>query len=47
MDTFLESTGPMTTMMNVIIHAVASESPETTRRRIRDWPPLIAALGLY
>jgi DNA-binding MurR/RpiR family transcriptional regulator len=47
MDTFLESTGPMTTMMNVIIHAVASENPEKAHRRIGDWPPLIAALGLY
>lgn len=47
MDTFLESTGPMTTMLNVIIHAIASENPEKTHSRIRDWPPLIAALGLY
>lgn len=47
MNTFLESTGPMTTMLNVIIHAIASEAPEKSRRRIRDWPPLIASLGLY
>lgn len=47
MNTFLESTGPMTTMLNVFIHAVASEDPEKAHRRIRDWPSLIAALGLY
>lgn len=47
MDAFLESTGPMTTLMNVIIQAVANEDPERAHRRIRDWPPLIAALGLY
>lgn len=47
MNTFLESTGPMTTMMNAIIHAVASQNPEKTRRRMKEWPSLIAALGLY
>lgn len=47
MDTFLESTGPMTTLMNVIIHAVADRAPEKARRRIRDWPPIIRDLGLY
>ena len=47
MNTFLESTVPMTTMVNVIIHAVSSKCPENTRRRIKEWPPLIEALKLY
>lgn len=46
-DAFLESTGPMTTLMNVIIHAVAGKSPEKSRKRIKDWPPIMRDLGLY
>jgi DNA-binding MurR/RpiR family transcriptional regulator len=46
-DAFLESTGSMTTLMNVIIHAVASKDPERARKRIKDWPPIIRELGLY
>jgi len=47
MDTFLESTGPMTTLMNVILHAVASLDPENAHRRIGEWSPIISGLGLY
>lgn len=46
-DAFLESTGPMTTLMNVIIHAVAGKTPEKSRKRIKDWPPIMRDLGLY
>jgi DNA-binding MurR/RpiR family transcriptional regulator len=46
-DAFLESTGPMTTLMNVIIHAVAGKSPEKARQRIKGWPPIMRDLGLY
>lgn len=46
-DAFLESTGPMTTLMNVILHAVAGKDPEKARKRIKDWPPIIRDLGLY
>ena len=45
--TFLESTGPMTTLMNVILHEVASRTPEKARKRIKDWPPIMRDLGLY
>jgi DNA-binding MurR/RpiR family transcriptional regulator len=46
-DAFLESTGPMTTLMNVIIHAVAGKAPEKSRKRIKDWPPIMRDLNLY
>lgn len=46
-DAFLESTGPMTTLMNVIIHEVAGRAPEKARKRIKDWPPIMQGLGLY
>ena len=46
-DAFLESTGPMTTLMNVIIHAVAGKSPDKARKRIKDWPAIMRNLGLY
>jgi DNA-binding MurR/RpiR family transcriptional regulator len=46
-DAFLESTGPMTTLMNVIIHEVAGRDPQKARKRIKDWPPIMRELGLY
>ena len=46
-DAFLESTGAMTTLMNVIIHAVAGKAPEKARKRIKDWPPIMRDLNLY
>jgi len=46
-DTFLESTGPMTTLLNVMIHEVAGRAPEKARKRIKDWPPIMRGLGLY
>lgn len=46
-DAFLESTGPMTTLMNVIIHEVARRAPDRARKRIKDWPPIMRGLGLY
>lgn len=46
-DAFLESTGPMTTLMNVIIHAVAGKAPDKSRKRIKDWPPIMRNLGIY
>ncbi|MEZ5796536.1 MAG: MurR/RpiR family transcriptional regulator [Paracoccaceae bacterium] len=46
-DAFLESTGPMTTLLNVVIHAVAGKAPDKARKRIKDWPPIMRDLGLY
>ena len=46
-DAFLESTGPMTTLMNVIIHEVAGRATEKARKRIKDWPQIMRGLGLY
>jgi DNA-binding MurR/RpiR family transcriptional regulator len=46
-DAFLESTGPMTTLMNVIIHEVARRDPKKARKRIKDWPAIMRDLGLY
>ncbi len=46
-DAFLESTGPMTTLMNVFIHAVAEKAPEKARKRIKDWPPIMRDLKIY
>lgn len=46
-DAFLESTGPMTTLMNVMIHEVAGRAPDKARKRIKDWPPIMRGLGLY
>ncbi|WP_225612035.1 MurR/RpiR family transcriptional regulator [Paracoccus sp. PAR01] len=46
-DAFLETTGPMTTMMNIITHAVAGKQPQKSRQRIKDWTPIMRDLGIY
>ena len=46
-DAFLESTGPMTTLMNVILHAVALRAPQATEARIAAWLGLLRGLDLY
>lgn len=44
---FLESTGPLATLLNLVTHAVAGRDPEKARRRISAWPALIRDLNLY
>ena len=44
---FLESTGPMATLLNLVTHAVAGRDPEKARQRISCWPEVLRDLGLY
>lgn len=44
---FLESTGPMTTILNLLIHAVASYDPQKVRERLNTWPELMRPLSIY
>lgn len=44
---FLESTGPLATLLNLVTHAVAGRDPDKARRRISAWPGLIRDLDLY
>lgn len=44
---FLESTGPLATLLNLVTHAVAGRDPEKARQRIGSWPALLRDLGLY
>lgn len=44
---FLESTGPLATLLNLVTHAVAARDPDKARKRIASWPGLIRDLGLY
>jgi DNA-binding MurR/RpiR family transcriptional regulator len=44
---FLESTGPLATLLNLTTHAVAGRDPERARRRISAWPAVLRDLGLY
>lgn len=44
---FLESTGPLATLLNLVTHAVAGRDPEKARQRIASWPSLLRDLGLY
>lgn len=45
--TVLESTGPLTTLMNLITHAVAVNNPDRTGRRLAEWPKVVSRLDLY
>lgn len=44
---FLESTGPLATLLNLVTHAVAAEDPEKARRRVGAWPSVLRDLSLY
>ena len=44
---FLESTGPLATLLNLVTHAVAGRDPEKARQRISSWPAVLRDLGLY
>lgn len=44
---FLESTGPLATILNLITHAVASRDPQKARARLNEWPALMRDLNLY
>jgi DNA-binding MurR/RpiR family transcriptional regulator len=44
---FLESTGPLATLLNLVTHAVAGRDPDKARERISSWPAVLRDLGLY
>ncbi|RGP35736.1 MurR/RpiR family transcriptional regulator [Pseudotabrizicola alkalilacus] len=44
---FLESTGPLATLLNLVTHAVAGRDPDKARQRISAWPAVLRDLGLY
>jgi DNA-binding MurR/RpiR family transcriptional regulator len=44
---FLESTGPLATLLNLVTHAVAAKDPEKARERIAAWPGVMRDLEIY
>lgn len=44
---FLESTGPLATLLNLVTHAVAARNPDKARQRMASWPSVMRDLGLY
>ncbi len=44
---FLESTGPLATLLNLVTHAVAAVEPEKARARVNAWPSVLRELDLY
>jgi DNA-binding MurR/RpiR family transcriptional regulator len=44
---FLESTGTLTTALNLIVHAMAIRDPGATRQRIRAWQELVGAVQIF
>ena len=44
---FLESTGPLATILNLVTHAVAERDPDKARTRLAEWPSVLRDLDLY
>lgn len=44
---FVESTGPLASLLNLITHAVAKLDPERAKARLNVWPGLIRDLQLF
>jgi DNA-binding MurR/RpiR family transcriptional regulator len=44
---FVESTGPLASMLNLVTHAVAARDPASSKERLARWPGLIRELGLF
>ncbi|MCU0827439.1 MAG: MurR/RpiR family transcriptional regulator [Tabrizicola sp.] len=44
---FVESTGPLASLLNLVTHAVAALDPERAKARLNVWPGLIRDLQLF
>ncbi len=44
---YLESTGPLATLLNLIVHEAASRDPVTAKARMDNWPKVLKELSLY
>jgi DNA-binding MurR/RpiR family transcriptional regulator len=44
---FVESTGPLASMLNLVTHAVAKTDPEKTKARLEKWPAFMRDLQLF
>ncbi len=44
---YVESSGPLVSLLSVLIHAVAAQSPETAKARLAAWPGLLRELNLF
>lgn len=44
---YVESSGPLVSLLSVLIHAVAAQGPETAKARLAAWPGLLRELDLF
>ncbi|MCX8996976.1 MurR/RpiR family transcriptional regulator [Rhizobiaceae bacterium BDR2-2] len=44
---FVESTGPLASLLNLVTHAVAARDPERAKARLAAWPAMLRELGLF
>lgn len=44
---FIESPGPMATLLNMLVHAVAQGDPDKSKARIENWSPIIRDLDIF
>jgi DNA-binding MurR/RpiR family transcriptional regulator len=44
---FLESTGPIATLLNLIVHAVAERDTQGAKQRLSAWAPILRELDIY
>ncbi len=44
---YLESTGPLATLLNLVVHETASHDPKSAKTRMDRWPALLKELSRY
>jgi len=45
--TYVESSGPLASLLSLVTHSVAALDPEGTRARLAAWPLILRELGLF
>ncbi|MEO8242708.1 MAG: MurR/RpiR family transcriptional regulator [bacterium] len=44
---YVESSGPLASLLSLVTHSVAARDPETAKARLAAWPTLLRELGLF
>ncbi len=44
---YVESSGPLASLLSLVTHSVAARDPETAKARLAAWPALLRELGLF
>lgn len=44
---YVESSGPLASLLSLVVHSIAARDPETAKARLAAWPALLRELGLF